>query len=189
MKKRSYQWLEFAHQNFPLPIKSLARGAISGSVAGILLSLGYSMFFGLPFSFVVFILFLTEVQSKGIRVIGNGLGAVFFVMSSLVVQYVLPSTAIGITGGAITGLGTRFAHNLIAGSSFRATLLSIFFWTPITFFVSTRVLPKIMLSRVQWSDNFDLWLFIYAPSIIFVFAMAYVAKKSLNPFIRTAENG
>ncbi|KPV47004.1 hypothetical protein SE17_42825, partial [Kouleothrix aurantiaca] len=177
MKKFISQFLEIAHLKIPLPIKWLARGAISGTEAGFILSLMYSMLFILPYSFFIFLLTISDDQSKGIDVLGEGISVVFTTISPVFPQFIFPSAAISLLSGAVTGIGIYFTTKFTIVSSFHAILFSVVFWTPITYFISTQVLPK-NVRMWQTMNDFQLYIFLFIPSILFVYAMAYAANSS-----------
>jgi len=179
-------WFLWAHNNFPTTIKFVARGAISGGIAGFVLSLAYSMLFGVPFALLSALLFVGDERSKGVGDIVVGLQAAALVLSSVIVQAVLPATGIGIVGGSLTGFGVSWMSRATKIFPIRPELLSVLFWTPVTLFIANTALPTIIFRGPV--DDGSAWLFIFIPSVIFIFAMAYVAKVSSSPFIKTAPN-
>jgi hypothetical protein len=176
------RWLMSAHSSFPLPLKFVLRGVIAGSGLGFVLSLGYSMLFGLPFALVVFVALLTDLKSQGIVAIGNGLLAVAFIVSALIVQFGLPATVIGSVGGAITGAGVRLASQAINNSPFRAILLSTIFWILPASIAADVLLPELLLRGYR--TDFERWAVAGVPSALFVGAMACVARRVLIPFVK-----
>ena len=187
MRKIITQFLEIAHLKIPLPIKWLARGAISGAEAGFMLSLMYSMLFILPYSFFILVLTISDNQSKGIDVLAGDISAILTTVSPVFPQFIFPFAAIGLISGAVTGIGMYLTTKFTMISSFHAILFSIVFWIPITYFVSTQILSK-HVRMWQTMNDFQLFLFLFIPSFLFVYAMAYAANNSLQPFIQVKEN-
>jgi hypothetical protein len=186
MKTSINNWLLWAHNNFPTTIKFIARGAISGGIAGFVLSLAYSMLFGVPFALLGVLLIIVDERSKGVGDIVVGLQAAALMLSSVIAQVVLPAIGIGTVGGSLTGFGVRLVSQATKRFPVRLELLSILIWTPLTFFIATTALPKLIFGGPADAGRESLFIFI--PSVIFVFAMAYVARVSSSPFIKTAPN-
>ena len=123
---------------------------------------------------------------EGVGNIVVGLQAAALVLSSVISQVVLPAIGIGAVGGSLTGFGVRLVSQATKRIPVRLELLSIMFWLPLTFFIASTALPKIIFGGAV--DTMREWLFVFIPSVIFVFAMAYVAKVSASPFIKAAPN-
>jgi hypothetical protein len=186
MKEKINRWLIGAHNTFPITFKFVARGVISGGTLGFALSLGYSVLFGIPFALIgsFFFIFLDD-KLNGIEKIGMGFLMIATVLVVLIVECVLPATAIGMVGGALTGFGVKIASRFRKLIPLQTELLSVLFWIPLTAIIANSVLPVIFLPASE--DDFFKWLFIFVPSIIFVVAMAFVAKVSSSPFIKDAK--